>query len=345
MFEDALLDSSSRRSPVLRRIHYLLSGLAGTVVFVQGLYLLPSVLVITGTRALAIAAAVTAITTACYALILCYVWVDAKQQHLPVWPWLMATLVLNLAGFLIYLVYAAAKSGNWKRAAISLAYVAEAVMVGMMVLVPLIYTQALPRTLLITYTPVPPPPGPPPAQAVTQRPKPVHHATPDVLQAPPRIPPNIQVIVEAPEPPQTGSTTGPGVIGAPPGGPPAGPMIAVIGSVPWGDAPPPPPQTHTAPKVHMVHVGGNVIAAMGLYQPRPVYPHLAMIARVQGTVVLQAIIGRDGTVKELKVASGHPLLIKAAVDAVKTWRYQPTLLNGDPVDVLTEISVNFTLAQ
>jgi protein TonB len=271
--------------------------------------------------------------------------VDAKQQQLPVWPWLMATLVLNLAGFLLYLVYAAAKSGDWKRAAISLAYVAEVVMVGMLVLVPLIYTQALPRTLLVTEVHILPPPGPSPAQPMTQRPKPVHHATSEVLQAPPRIPPNIQVIVEAPEPPQTGSTTGPGVIGAPPGGPPTGPMIAVIGSVPWGDAPPPPPQTHSAPKVHMVHVGGNVIAAMGLYQPRPDYPYLARIARVQGTVAMQAIIGRDGTVQDLKVVCGPPLLIKAAVDAVKTWRYQPTLLNGEPVDVLTEINVNFTLAQ
>jgi protein TonB len=344
MFEDALLDSSSRRSPVLRRIHYLLSGLAGTVVFVQGLYLLPSILVITGTRALGIAAALAALTTACFTLILCYVWVDAKEQHLPVWPWLMATLVLNLAGLLLYLVYAAAKSGDWKRAAISLAYVAEAVMVGMLVLVPLIYTQALPRTLLVTEVHIPPPPGPPPAQAVTHPARPTHHVAAGALEAPVRIPTNIPTIVETIEPQQAQSIAGPWVPGGINTGLPQG-LGTILGGMALGKAPPPPPETHVAPKVQIVHVGGNVIAAMGLYQPRPDYPHLAMIARVQGTVVLQAIIGRDGTVKELKVASGHPLLIKAAVGAVKTWRYQPTLLNGDPVDVLTEISVNFTLAQ
>jgi protein TonB len=342
MFEDALLDSSSRRSPVLRRIHYLLSGLAGTVVFVQGLYLLPSILVITGTRALAIAATLAAVTIACYTLMLCYVWVDSRRQHLPVWPWLTATLALNLAGFLLYLVYAAAKSGDWKRAAVSLAYVAEAAMVGMMVLAPLIYTQALPRTLLVTEVHIPLPPGPPPAQAVTHQARPTHHVATGALQAPVRIPPNIPTIVEPIEPPQAESTSGIGVPGGINTGLPQG-LGSIPGGMALGSAPPPPP--HAAPKQQMVRRGGDVIAAMALYQPRPDYPNLAMIARVQGTVVLQAIIGRDGTVKELKVASGHPLLIKAAVDAVKTWRYQPMLLNGDPVDVLTEISVNFTLAQ
>ena len=69
------------------------------------------------------------------------------------------------------------------------------------------------------------------------------------------------------------------------------------------------------------------------------------MARIQGTVVLQAIIGKDGTVQDLKVVSGHPLLVRAALDAVKTWRYQPTLLDSEPVDVLTEIDVNFNLSE
>jgi protein TonB len=93
----------------------------------------------------------------------------------------------------------------------------------------------------------------------------------------------------------------------------------------------------------MIREGGEVIAAKCLRQTKPVYPPMAILARVQGTVVLQAIIGRDGTVQDLKVVSGPALLIRAAMEAVKTWRYQPTLLNGEPVDVLTEISVNFTL--
>ena len=95
----------------------------------------------------------------------------------------------------------------------------------------------------------------------------------------------------------------------------------------------------------MIRVGGNVIAAQALYQPSPVYPPLATMARVQGTVVLQAIIGTDGTIKDLKVLSGHPLLVRAALDAVKTWRYQPTLLNTEPVEVLTEINVTFKLGE
>ena len=95
----------------------------------------------------------------------------------------------------------------------------------------------------------------------------------------------------------------------------------------------------------MVRRGGDVIAAQALHQPPPVYPPLAMMARIQGTVVLQAIIGTDGTVKDLKVLSGHPLLVRAALDAVKTWRYQPTLLDSEPVDVLTEVDVNFKLGE
>jgi protein TonB len=92
-------------------------------------------------------------------------------------------------------------------------------------------------------------------------------------------------------------------------------------------------------------VGGDVIAARALYQPRPVYPPLAMMAHIQGTVVLQAIIGKDGTIQDLKVISGHPLLVRAALDAVRTWRYQATLLNSEPVEVLTEIDVNFRLGE
>jgi protein TonB len=82
-----------------------------------------------------------------------------------------------------------------------------------------------------------------------------------------------------------------------------------------------------------------------VYQPKPDYPHLALMARIQGTVVLQASIGKDGAVQGLKVLSGHPMLAQAAITAVKTWRYQPTLLNDEPVNVLTEIDVNFTLSE
>ena len=67
------------------------------------------------------------------------------------------------------------------------------------------------------------------------------------------------------------------------------------------------------------------------------------LARIQGAVRLEALICTDGTIRSLRVLAGHPLLVKAAIDAVARWRYQPTLLNGDPVEVITEIDVNFAL--
>jgi protein TonB len=84
---------------------------------------------------------------------------------------------------------------------------------------------------------------------------------------------------------------------------------------------------------------GNLI-----YRVEPKYPPLARQARVQGSVVLRAIISRSGTIENLQVLSGHPLLTGSAVDAVKQWRYRPYILNGEPVDVETEVTVNFILA-
>jgi protein TonB len=89
----------------------------------------------------------------------------------------------------------------------------------------------------------------------------------------------------------------------------------------------------------------GVSAAKLIYHPDPVYPRLAVEAHIQGTVLLEAVIGKDGTIRELKAVSGHPLLAPAALEAVQHWRYQPTLLNNEPVEVLTEISVRFTLTE
>jgi protein TonB len=345
MFEDALLESSPRRASVLCRIHYLVSALAGTLFFAQGWHLFPLLLAPAGERALFIAAALAGAVAAVYTLMICYVWADSRQHHLRPWPWFAVTLGLNLPGFLIYLVYSARKMGDWKRAALPLAYVAESVLVGALTLVPLIYTQALPKQLLFTDIHIPPPPGPPPAQPAGQRPRPAPRPAVDVLTAPVSIPPTIAQVVEPPEPPPglTGQS-GPFVPGVPAGyGAGNG---SIPGGAPWdtGATPPPPPPSPVAHPQQMIRVGGNVIAAQALFQPPPPYPPLARIARIQGTVVLQAIIGKDGAVQNLKVLSGHPLLVRAAVDAVKTWRYQPTLLNSEPVDVLTEIDVNFNLA-
>jgi protein TonB len=94
-----------------------------------------------------------------------------------------------------------------------------------------------------------------------------------------------------------------------------------------------------------IHVSTGVQAAKLIAQVNPVYPALAKQARVAGTVRLTAIIGPDGAIRNLQVMSGHPLLTASALEAVKQWRYQPTLLNDEPVEVITQIDVNFTLSR
>ena len=94
-----------------------------------------------------------------------------------------------------------------------------------------------------------------------------------------------------------------------------------------------------------IRVGGNVQQVKLVQQPRPVYPPDAKAQRIQGTVRLAAVINRDGTMQSVELLSGEPVLAQAAMDAVKQWVYEPTLLNGQPVEVATEIQVNFTLSQ
>ena len=94
-----------------------------------------------------------------------------------------------------------------------------------------------------------------------------------------------------------------------------------------------------------IRVGGNVQQMKLVYKPRPTYPPEAKQARIQGVVKLQATIGKDGSIQNLEVISGHPLLVPAALEAVRQWVYETTLLNGNPVEVVTQIDVNFTLSQ
>src|ERR1019366_8942347 len=93
-----------------------------------------------------------------------------------------------------------------------------------------------------------------------------------------------------------------------------------------------------------ITIGGNVQQAKLVRQPKPVYPPLAKQARISGVVHLAAVISKDGTIQDLKVISGLPLLIPSALEAVKQWVYQRTLLNGEPVEVSTQIDVNYTLS-
>jgi len=129
-------------------------------------------------------------------------------------------------------------------------------------------------------------------------------------------------------------------IGCIPGNPSSTPGPGVLDSL--GTAPPPmpiSPKPVTRPPIVSRMMAGNLI-----YRVEPRYPALARSVRVQGVVVLRAIISRGGTIENLQVLNGHPLLTGAAVDAVRQWRYRPYILNGEPVEVETEVTVNFILA-
>jgi protein TonB len=137
------------------------------------------------------------------------------------------------------------------------------------------------------------------------------------------------------------------VPGGVPGGAAGGVIGGIIGSVPTAAPPPPPPPVKQEVKqvVQRIRVGGNVQQAKLVRQVKPVYPPLAKQARIQGVVKFTAIIAKDGTISNLQLVSGHPLLVPSAQEAVKQWIYHPTLLNQEPVEVITQIDVNFTLSQ
>jgi len=150
------------------------------------------------------------------------------------------------------------------------------------------------------------------------------------LMQPRAIPKEVAVFKEAELPPDVINNAG--QAGGVFGGIPGQGMVAAVA---------PPPPKPAAPQ--RVKQGGNVTAASIITQTKPLYPPLARQARIQGNVVLHAIIDKDGKVAQLEVISGHPLLVQAALDAVKQWRYKPTQLNGDPVEVDTTITVTFTM--
>ncbi len=229
---------------------------------------------------------------------------------------------------------------------VAFSFALQTVIVTVMILIPLIYTEALPSVGALTMLmapPPPPPPPPPPAPAVVRvQPRIIK---PQEMVQPRAIPREVARIVEDPLPPPgpVGGVVG-GVAGGIPGGSAGGILGGIISAAPPPPPPPPPPPVAVAPPApERVRVGGQVQAARLTNQARPTYPPLARQARVQGTVRLEAIINRDGVIEELKVVSGHPLLVQAALDAVRQWRYQPTMLNGVAVEVITTIDVNFTL--
>ncbi len=206
-----------------------------------------------------------------------------------------------------------------------------------LVLLPLVYTEALPWRQLtaIVNAPPPPPPSAPPAPNRLRNAQPRPTTDDGVIRVPSTIP-NRVAIVHDPET-QGADSTGPIWCGVPGGTGSVVPNAVITNLVQNAPA---------IPRLALpskVRVSSGVAQGLLVHQVKPVYPQLAMQARIQGTVVLQAVIAKDGTVQDLRVVSGHPLLVPAAMEAVKQWRYKPYLLNDLPVEVDTQINVNFTL--
>ncbi len=226
-------------------------------------------------------------------------------------------------------------------------FVFQSLLIAIALLIPLLNYYQIPLTELSTFLvapPPPPPPPPPPVQVIKQKVIPKEFDA-GVLTQPKTIPDKVAIIEEDDQPPNAGISGVVGGVGGSSGGQLGGVLGGIISSTPEvAPPPPPPPKKAPPPPPQRIRVGGAVQKARLLRQVQPQYPPLARQARIQGTVKLTAVIAKDGTIQELKVLNGHPLLIPAALQAVKQWRYKPTLLNGQAVEVVTQIDVNFTLS-
>lgn len=225
-------------------------------------------------------------------------------------------------------------------------------MVGAAFLVPLFFIEALPLVRLNRALIAPPVPPPPPHIRLV--PVPANWAPPQIragrLYAPPRVPERVNHIVDQELPDagavegsvQTAGLSGPNVVGS------ISTLVEQFSNRPVAAPPEPKPVAQPAPPpapVGPVRVGGDVQTAKLIKQVKPPYPPLAKQARIQGTVKLMGVISKEGTIVQLQVLSGHPLLVQAAVDAVRQWVYRPTYLNREPVEVIAPIDVHFTLSQ
>lgn len=238
--------------------------------------------------------------------------------------------------------------GQRKRKAVATttSLVVNFLFVGTLVILPLLFTDSLPKAQLLTFlvAPPPPPPPPPPAAAVQRI---VHQIQTDLLNSgqlrtPTRIPQQVQMIKEDLTPPP--NATGGGVVGGVPGGIPGGQLGGVIGGIVSSTS-----SLAAVPKFvpatpQRVRISQGVTRGLLIHRVEPTYPPLARAARVQGEVVLSAIINTNGEIQNLQLVSGHPMLVQEAITAVKQWRYKPYLLNGQPVEVETTITVIFSLS-
>ena len=216
-------------------------------------------------------------------------------------------------------------------------FVLEAMIIIVMILIPLLFTEALPKAMTMTFlaAPPPPPPPPPPPAAVHVVKQVETDMVNNQLRTPTKIPKKVEMIKEEEAPPPQMA----GVVGGVPGAP--GQMGGVIGGI-ISSTPVAVPKIATPTRIR---VSQGVTQGLKVRDVMPQYPQMAKIARVQGPVVLAAVIGKDGTIQNLHVIStASPLLNQSALEAVKQWRYRPYILNGEPVEVDTTITVNFTLS-
>jgi protein TonB len=194
------------------------------------------------------------------------------------------------------------------------------------------------KTLLIAPPPPPPPPPAPMAAARATAPRRVL-LTGGKLMAPKAIPAKVAMLKEEPLPPDVDG----GVMGGVPGGVPGGQIGGVLGSILSEHARMPVAAPRAARSSAPIRVGGRVREPRPIRKVFPVYPPLARQTRVQGVVMIDAVLDQQGNVVQMTVVSGAPLLIQAAMDAVQQWKYEPTYLNDEPIAVRLVVNVTFRL--
>lgn len=225
-----------------------------------------------------------------------------------------------------------------KRATQSGSFIVQLIIVGFLFLIPLWFVDVLPVQSLATFLVAPPPPPPPPPPAApTVKVERVSEVVNGSLRSPSKIPEKVKMIKEEEAPPPTSG----GVIGGVEGGVPGGQVNGVLGSILTS--------SHTTQMVvaappKRIRVSTGISEGMLIHRVEPVYPTIAARARIQGTVQLRAVIAKDGSIENLQVIGGHPILQQAALDAVKQWRYKPYILNGEPLEVETIVIVNFHMS-
>jgi len=224
-------------------------------------------------------------------------------------------------------------------------FIVNCLAIILMLAVPLMFTEELPKAQLLTFLVAPPPPPPPPPPAAAEVQRVVHQIQTDMLntgqlRTPSKIPQKVQMIKEEEAPPPMPASGG--VVGGVPGGIPGGQLGGVIGSVISATSSAVPRFVPVAPQ--RIRISQGVTRGLLIHREEPTYPPLARAARVQGEVVLSAVIDTNGQIQNLQLVSGHPMLVPSAIAAVKQWRYKPYLLNGQPVEVETTITVIFTLS-